>query len=391
MSIKNIEQQQKQPLFTTTQINLHNLVSYIFIFSFGLIFGTTLSFYLKDISFNFQLNQFSSPFQNLPPPPHHPSTPTTATHPIGLADILEPPSATHDMNDEELFWRASMVPRVKEYPFKQVPKVAFMFLVRGAVTLAPLWEMFFKGHEGYYSIYVHSSPEFNESVLERSVFYNRRIPSKEVQWGMFNMLEAERRLLANSLLDISNQRFVLLSESCIPLFNFTTVYNHLIASTKVFVESYDFPSPVGRGRYNRKMLPLINLHQWRKGSQWFQIDRDLAIEVISDTKYATVFKKHCKPSCFSDEHYLPTFVFIKYQRNWNRTLTLVDWRKRGSHPTSFRRNEVTVEFLERLRSDGGRRQCGGGGGKACYLFARKFSGDTLSRLLKFAPSVMHFN
>lgn len=56
----------------------------------------------------------------------------------------------------------------------------------------------------------------------------------EVTWGQPNMMEAERRLLANALLDFSNQvlffclslanalldfsnqRFVLLPESCIP-------------------------------------------------------------------------------------------------------------------------------------------------------------------------------
>jgi len=36
------------------------------------------------------------------------------------------------------------------------------------------------------------------------------------------MCDAERRLLANALLDISNEWFVLVSESCIPIFDFNT-------------------------------------------------------------------------------------------------------------------------------------------------------------------------
>lgn len=73
-----------------------------------------------------------------------------------------------------------MAPKIPEYPFKRVPKVAFLFLTRGPVLLAPLWEKFFKGHEGFYSIYVHSSPSFNQSEAEPegSVFYGRRIPSQ---------------------------------------------------------------------------------------------------------------------------------------------------------------------------------------------------------------------
>ncbi|KAK6925272.1 Glycosyl transferase, family 14 [Dillenia turbinata] len=84
----------------------------------------------------------------------------------------------HDMDDEELFWRASMVPQIKRYPYPYAPKVAFMFLTRGPLPLAPLWEKFFKGHEEFYSIYVHAHPSENETISEDSVFHGRRIPSK---------------------------------------------------------------------------------------------------------------------------------------------------------------------------------------------------------------------
>jgi len=87
--------------------------------------------------------------------------------------------AMHDMNDDELFWRASLNPMIHKAPFKQTPKVAFMFLTIGPVLLAPLWEKFFKGNEGLYSIYIHSNPSFNEVVYNQSsVFHGRRIPSK---------------------------------------------------------------------------------------------------------------------------------------------------------------------------------------------------------------------
>ena len=71
-----------------------------------------------------------------------------------------------------------MVPQVEEYPFEYVPKVAFMFLAKGSLPLAPLWELFFKGHEGLYSIYVHTHPSYNDSWPPDSVFFGRRIPSQ---------------------------------------------------------------------------------------------------------------------------------------------------------------------------------------------------------------------
>lgn len=206
---------------------------------------------------------------------------------------------------------------------------------------------------------------------------------QKVEWGKFNMVEAERRLLANALLDLSNERFVLLSESCIPLYNFTTIYNYIMNSKNTFMESYDLLSPVGRGRYNKRMRPWVTLAQWRKGSQWFEVDREIAIDIISDQKYSHIFKRFCRPACYSDEHYLPTFVTMKYWwKNENRTLTWVDWAKGGPHPTKFNRPEVTEDLLNGMRN---RTKCeyNGRPTNMCYLFARKFLPSTLDRLLRF--------
>ncbi|EEF37531.1 hypothetical protein RCOM_0726150 [Ricinus communis] len=163
---------------------------------------------------------------------------------------------------------------------------------------------------------------------------------QEVQWGMFTMVEAERRLLANALLDFSNQRFVLLSESCIPLFNLSTIYHYLMSSKKSYVEVYDLSTSVGRGRYNPRMRPTVRLSQWRKGSQWFEMDRSLAIEG-------------------------------------------------GPHPNKFGRLSVTEEFLERLRK-GFVCTYNGKTSHICFLFARKFMPNALDRLLRFSPKIMQF-
>ncbi|KAK8482928.1 hypothetical protein V6N13_017559 [Hibiscus sabdariffa] len=368
------------------QMHFFNVLSYFLLFGCGLSLGVILSFHLKNYSFALHITQLPLSSRSAAPP-----SLVNETLRVGLTEFLKPPNAMHDMDDGELLWRASMSPRIPQYPFDRVPKVAFLFLTKGPVTLAPLWEKFFKGHQGLYSIYVHSDPSFNLSEPEGSVFHGRRIPSKVVEWGNVNMIEAERRLLANALLDFSNQRFVLLSEACIPLFNFSTVYSYLINSSQSFVESYDLAGPVGRGRYSRKMRPLVTLQQWRKGAQWFEMDRDLALEVVSDQVYFPVFQKYCRGACYADEHYLPTFVTTKFgKKNSNRTLTWVDWSKGGPHPAKFIRTDVTVQFLESLRS-GSQCQYNGNTTNVCHLFARKFTPDALYRLLKFAPKVMQFH
>ncbi|THG07259.1 hypothetical protein TEA_001849 [Camellia sinensis var. sinensis] len=328
--------------------NSHLRLSRAFHFLFfiiGLSLGVTTSLYLKSFSFNLQASLTSPISLSPPPPPPSPPPPPHATLPLTEKRFL-----IHNMADEELFWRASMVPRIQEFPYKRVAKVAFMFLTKGPLPLGPLWEKFFKGHEGLYSIYVHTDPLYNQLVPENSVFHRRRIPSKPVQWGKPTMIDAERRLLANALLDFSNERFILLSDTCIPLFNFTTTYNYLVNSNQTFVASYDDPRKIGRGRYNHQMWPTISISQWRKGSQWFEVDRRLAIEIVSDRKYYPLFQEHCHPPCYTDEHYIPTLAnILSPELNSNRTVTWVDWSRMGPHPGRFFREAISVEFLDQIR------------------------------------------
>ncbi|KAF6987210.1 hypothetical protein CFC21_004873 [Triticum aestivum] len=295
----------------------------------------------------------------------------------------------HNMTDDQLLLRASMAPRIKGISLlvPPAPKVAFMFLVRGELPLAPLWERFFHGHTALFSVYVHPDPTYLSSPEKGSVFYGRRVPSKEARWGKSSIVEAERRLLASALLDAMNQHFVLLSETCVPLYNFTTVYFYLTqyAGATSFVDHFD--TQRSRGRYRPAMAPTVTLANWRKGSQWFATDRGLALEVISDVTYFPVFQRHSNGPCIMDEHYLPTFIAAsKWHGNANRTLTFTQWT-RGPHPDSY--NDVSVDLLQGMRNHG---NCSDGGGTTslCYLFARKFPSGALPELLRLAPRVMRF-
>lgn len=304
--------------------------------------------------------------------------------------ITPPSKLMHTMSDNELFWRASFVPQLKKYPFPRVPKIAFMFLTKGPIPLAPLWERFFKGHKSLYSIYIHSLPSYEPRFPSTSVFYDRQIPSQIAEWGRMTMCDAERRLLANALLDISNEYFVLVSESCIPLYNFTVTYRYISRSKYSFMGAFDDPGPFGRGRYNPDMLPEVNISQWRKGSQWFEVNRNLASIIISDVTFYPKFLEFCRPACYVDEHYFPTLLTIQAPNQLaNRSLTWVDWSRGGPHPATFGANDITEVFMQKLHEG---REClyNDEPTMVCYLFARKFAPSTLQRLLLFAQEFLGY-
>ncbi|KAF3562384.1 hypothetical protein DY000_02019213 [Brassica cretica] len=252
--------------------------------------------------------------------------------PNSLSKWIQPPAVLmHNMSDEELLWRASFWPRRKEYPFQRV-----------------------------------------------------------AEWGRMTMCDAEKRLLANALLDISNEWFVLVSESCIPLFNFTTIYSYLSRSKHSFMGAFDDPGPFGRGRYNHNMEPEVPITKWRKGSQWFEINRELAATIVKDTLYYPKFKEFCRPACYVDEHYFPTMLTIeKPMALANRSLTWVDWSRGGPHPATFGRSDITEKFFEKIL-DGKNCIYNGRNTSMCYLFARKFAPSALESLLHIAPKILGY-
>ncbi|KAJ0490085.1 putative glycosyl transferase, family 14 [Helianthus annuus] len=90
--------------------------------------------------------------------------------------ITEQMPMMHNMSDDELVKRVMEIPKMTttNTPYK----VAFMFLTPGPLPLSPLWELFFKGHKGLFSIYVHPHPSYNDTIPQDSVFYATRITSQ---------------------------------------------------------------------------------------------------------------------------------------------------------------------------------------------------------------------
>jgi hypothetical protein len=92
-------------------------------------------------------------------------------------------SATYNnMTDDELLWMATRISmRSRGAPPKQhTPgRIAFMFLIRGPLPFARLWERYFFGHERLYSVYVHAHPSYvPDDVPLSSPFYGRFIRSE---------------------------------------------------------------------------------------------------------------------------------------------------------------------------------------------------------------------
>ncbi|XP_058091911.1 glycosyltransferase BC10 [Magnolia sinica] len=308
--------------------------------------------------------------------------------------------------------------------FVQKPKIAFLFIARNRIPLDMVWDAFFQGEkENRFSIFVHSRPGFllNKATTRSAFFYDHQLnDSIQVDWGESSMIQAERILLKNALRDPFIERFVFLSDSCIPLYNFSYTYEYIMSTSTSFVDSF---ADTKEGRYNPKMHPVIPVDKWRKGSQWAVLIRKHAIVMVKDNTVYPRFRQHCKRrslpefwrdhplpadaskehNCIPDEHYVQTLLALKGLEGeiTRRTLTHTSWdassskdrERRGWHPVTYKLSDATPALIQSIKdidnvyyeTEYRREWCSSKGKPSrCFLFARKFTRPAALRLLNMS-------
>jgi hypothetical protein len=94
-----------------------------------------------------------------------------------LADWLPP--SLREYSDDEIAARVVIREILSSPPvIRKNSKIAFMFLTPGTLPFERLWDRFFLGHEGKFSVYIHASKE--RPVHYSRYFLNREIRSDEV-------------------------------------------------------------------------------------------------------------------------------------------------------------------------------------------------------------------
>lgn len=278
-----------------------------------------------------------------------------------------------------------------ESPSSIAPKVALLFLSRGPMPHEALWlawleeargavpaalaaEQCSRGPAGaaacaaageLYAVHVHAPPGF--SYPEGSFWGAKRTDvSVETRWGDPSLVSATRVLLAAAAADPSVQRFVLLSESDIPLYDPLTLHAQLMAEQRSRVNA----CRLGGGRDMARRwtpamaTPRLNDSHWRKSSQWFSLTRAHAAAVLADGEVWPAFERHCRYAefdpglgrprdCVADEHYLPTLLAalgLEKEADcegWG--VAAMEWKGGAAHPRSFGPGDVSLELIQRLR------------------------------------------
>ena len=219
-----------------------------------------------------------------------------------------------------------------------------------------------------FSVYVHLSADvdaFAMGPMWRTRLVNHRVLT---EWGTHSLVIATRSLLWEAFKDPANQRFVLISESDIPLWDPLTTYYELMAEQRSRVNAWWHPN-MDVDRWSWRMAlsgARIRRSDWRKSAQWFSLLRSHVEVTLRDEVVFAAFEDHCRSAfdgdygkwreCYSDEHYLPTLLHMKGLQEEtvpsSLGVTTADWSGHDPHPHQYAAEEVTPElFIHRLRNN----------------------------------------
>ncbi len=231
----------------------------------------------------------------------------------------------------------------------------------------------FIGRQHLFSVHVHLSADVPDAALTPP--WRARLASRRVAtgWGDHRLVEAARALLWEAYRDPANTRFVLVSESDVPIYDPLTLWRQLTAEPRSRVNAWWHPdASATRWTWRFALSPArVRAADWRKSSQWFTLTRAHAGIALRDVAVFRAFEKHCVAGadrdvrryrdCYSDEHYLATLLHMAGLEEETvpqaglTGVTAADWSQRRAHPREYGAAEATPAlFGERLR---GAREC----------------------------------
>lgn len=274
-----------------------------------------------------------------------------------------------------------------------LPRVALLILSKGTIPLEAVWDRFLhtngetlgsnatlldptvarllRGnrpgdeplhlpYQELFSVYVHGPVRWH--LPEGSIFYGHAVPSHvAVSWGDFSLVDAERHLLATALADPRNMRFVLISDSCVPLVSPEAFYLQLMSEplSRVFASAagpnivQTFRRAAAMSEYN------VTNENWRKSGQWKTLSRHHADLVLRDRVIMEAFRKHCLPIpgsrfCVPDEHYIPTLIAMRGEEEYTSAVwgpTYTSWTGSQPHPNVHGADAAEPKRIRAMRGD----------------------------------------
>ena len=268
--------------------------------------------------------------------------------------------------------------------------IALCFLVTKNIQNIKVWQKWWKGHEDKINIYSHFS---KKGAITQPEILDNRVKAVPTRWGDISLINAEAELYKKALKNKRNKKFILLSETCIPVRSFDFVYKKMMKNPDKGFLPYryfdklvkDSPIPFREEpecidlleKYDFFKYKLMGCDQWKVFSRRNATD---FLEMMKDKVYFKLFSAYCidivPDSLAPDELMYINWIRHKYGHKGfkkyvkNILVTYVDFKGKAIHPINYR--QLTAKTQDEICS-------------ADAMFARKFVNSLENRLLKQMP------
>ena len=149
-------------------------------------------------------------------------------------------------------------------------KIAFLFLTIDNVRFPKIWKKYFKNNKSKINIYCH--PKYPEKVTvpwqKKNIINNLA----ETEWG--KIIYALVNLFKAALKDKDNKKFIILSESCLPIKSFNKFYKFLKNDNinTSYIDFWEMPKK-DCNILKSKLPDNYFKYKLKKHSAWFCLSR----------------------------------------------------------------------------------------------------------------------
>ena len=250
-------------------------------------------------------------------------------------------------------------------------KIAFCFLIYDTINHEELWNNFFKNVDpAKYNIYIHYKYNKQLTYFEKYKITN----SIETKYADHTLALAYNVLFRNAYTDdTDNYKFVILSNSCVPLKTFDHIYDKLTGDDYGYLtvcpQTQCFPNC-------DSLLEFTEKKHISKANNWFILNRKLVKNLCFDKD--EIIKTHYKEIYAAEEYFFYTYIRILGLEDQVKTTshmniidatTFVNWEGDGYKYPSVRGlhnyNYISDEELSYILNS----KC---------LFGRKFTPNCIS-------------
>ncbi|CDW78297.1 core-2 i-branching beta--n-acetylglucosaminyltransferase family protein [Stylonychia lemnae] len=118
-------------------------------------------------------------------------------------------------------------------------KLSFLFNIRDNLNMPAVWNKFFsEAPQEMYSIYYHSS--FKSIINLDQQITAFRVPRVRIDSDEYDTFKAWTQLIKMATINDKNQKFILLTDSSIPIFNFFTIYEAALSNDYTLLQAAPF-------------------------------------------------------------------------------------------------------------------------------------------------------